>query len=700
MPEAPVNGAQSGITAGRDVSQSAGRDAAGRDLTRITIGSVVNILSGSGVLERYWSGPGAEEAVQALGRTRLKVQREYRERLRQVFGDALAGLRLELHSAPDLLVDRLAFLPGAPIADKAPVNPVLSRLLEQADRVLLLGGPGSGKTTLLLQLALDLLSEDRGSDARVPLILPLASWKAAGRAIRRGRPTEQFEAWLAVTIQELYQIPPEVTRVWVRGDRLVLLLDGLDEVGGFDARADCLDAVNAFVSAQSAVVVLTSRVDEYTALPSRARFERAVVVQPLDPAAVLAFVEASTHGPLAALAQRLRQDGELLALCLSPLLLAIVMHSYPWPEHADGQPRSRTDQILDTYVARRLSDDRPWQDGKDRWSPEAHRRWLSVLAHGTAQRGRRVFLLEHVAQAVQPPRWWMVDRLPLLCLVLLVVLLIARDGGAVVNAGQAFGALLLLAVAQSSPADRPESAALHPRLLRAIPWYAMALAGLLGAVAGGLYMHVNGPGLTTIRTVPGGPSADPVVVGAGYGSLLVCCLVVTLWCVSPREIQPKREPFDSFKESVLTAAVAFSVAALTVLAVAVAIPLLTGMQDSIAVQQYLVFQEALPPLLNQGLRIAVLGGLAFTLAFSSSLTHVVVYPWQRLLLHLSGRGPLRYLRWLDEMVDRRILYRSGPGFVFMHERLQTYLAQQEGEHQDLARRSPVLLRRGGRSTRA
>jgi predicted NACHT family NTPase len=97
----------------------------------------------------------------------------------------------------------------------------VSEIYDATRLLLILGEPGSGKTTTLLQLARTLL--DRAQidiKERVPIVLRLSSWK-------RGQPLAE---WISNELSEKCRVPTRISRLWLKRDYLLPLLDGLDEV--------------------------------------------------------------------------------------------------------------------------------------------------------------------------------------------------------------------------------------------------------------------------------------------------------------------------------------------------------------------------------------------------------------------------------------------------------------------------------------
>ncbi|MFC9434462.1 NACHT domain-containing protein [Nocardia sp. NPDC057030] len=127
-------------------------------------------------------------------------------------------------------------------------------------RLVIVGDPGSGKTVAALNLVLDLLDRRVGSRRDrmpVPVRLNASSWDPDSHS---------FEEWLARRIARDYSLRLRVARELIKTDRILPVLDGLDEMdsdSGEPARAlAALDQLNEVYWLGKPVVV-TCRADTY-----------------------------------------------------------------------------------------------------------------------------------------------------------------------------------------------------------------------------------------------------------------------------------------------------------------------------------------------------------------------------------------------------------------------------------------------------
>ena len=104
---------------------------------------------------------------------------------------------------------------------------------------MILGDPGSGKTVTLLQLAQHLLEQAQSiASEPVPVVFHLGSW-----AVER----ISFEKWLILEARSKYYVSGELFEKWLRENRIILLLDGLDEVDRAH-QSGCVLGINNYIS--------------------------------------------------------------------------------------------------------------------------------------------------------------------------------------------------------------------------------------------------------------------------------------------------------------------------------------------------------------------------------------------------------------------------------------------------------------------
>jgi hypothetical protein len=159
-------------------------------------------------------------------------------------------------------------------------------------RLVMLGGAGAGKTgamILLLLAALDRrasLADDRRARVPVPVWLTLGRWDSTG--------TTLFE-WAVATMNRDHpallasDYGPDAARELLRGGRVALFLDGLDELPG-TLRARALERLNE--EARGLRVVITSRPEEYQHTLQASSLENTAVIElrPVRPAAATTYL--------------------------------------------------------------------------------------------------------------------------------------------------------------------------------------------------------------------------------------------------------------------------------------------------------------------------------------------------------------------------------------------------------------------------
>ena len=153
-------------------------------------------------------------------------------------------------------------------------NPIRSVLDDLGGQLLILGDPGTGKTTLLLELMRDLLKHAENDEFYpVPVVFNLSSW---------AKQRLPLVEWLADGLnQQISDIPAKTWRVWLETDRILPLLDGLDEVA-LEHRKLCVARINEFHRQKASLpLVACSRTQDYGSLDTKLQLLGAALVQPL-----------------------------------------------------------------------------------------------------------------------------------------------------------------------------------------------------------------------------------------------------------------------------------------------------------------------------------------------------------------------------------------------------------------------------------
>ncbi len=277
---------------------------------------------------------------------------------------------------------------GQPDVTIEPEDSIQAVYVNCGRKLLILGAPGSGKTITLLQLAEALVKEAQAEpDAArpLPLVFNLSSW---------GQQPGPLEDWLVEAMLTEYQVARNLGRAWLEHGQATLLLDGLDEVA--EAQRDaCVNAINAFVEAFPADLVVCSRLKDYEQLTQRLNLSGAVVMQPLSNSQKFKYLD---RPETEAVFPLLIQDRALDELAGAPLMLNVIAAAYANgaapPPPAAAAAQERLDHIFAQYVARMFAH-RPLPDS-ERFDEAQARRWLANVAAGMQRQDVSTFYLERL----------------------------------------------------------------------------------------------------------------------------------------------------------------------------------------------------------------------------------------------------------------------------------------------------------------
>ncbi|GIJ36060.1 hypothetical protein [Micromonospora sediminimaris] len=332
----------------------------------------------------------------STGRARTTELDHLRSRARQAAGGGtvpaseaefavLADRPLPTYLSPARSIDRLD-LSGLP-------NLSPGRLAGTVWRAIVLGEPGSGKSSMVRRLAHDTAARQLADDGehdevrRLPVLC-----RAADLAVGLAGTEESAEGLAALAIQLGWAgaaptdpasgdpLPPDelarLARVALRSRRLVLIVDGLDEVPSLTDRRSVAAALDVFAAsggvrldhparARGNQTIITSRIAGYYGAALSDRFEQ-LLIGPLDGDGVAAVIDywlggyfATVHVPEANQAQRRTEIDQVITgggsavwqLAANPYLLVSLISVVL--SGLSGRPGSRGDRWLraDLYTA-------------------------------------------------------------------------------------------------------------------------------------------------------------------------------------------------------------------------------------------------------------------------------------------------------------------------------------------------------------
>ncbi len=245
-------------------------------------------------------------------------------------------------------------------------------------QLLIIGEPGSGKTTLFLRLAQHLIAQAKEDETRpIPVILKLSSWT---------KQYPSFADWLVMEILLQYEdstVPLNFAKALVREGRLLLLLDGLDEVG-IENREDCVEAINNYLYTQlnnrktAVPLVVTCRSNVYSSFDHRLKVQRVIEILPPSYEEVEDYFLSTAPD----LWNTVRNDDQLKKLVQQPLMLSIITKAYSSSDPSQvptGKSKEEALRIIwNKYIDEMLYNNK--KEISHRWKEQQIRRWLIMLA--------------------------------------------------------------------------------------------------------------------------------------------------------------------------------------------------------------------------------------------------------------------------------------------------------------------------------
>ncbi|BBH68205.1 hypothetical protein ACTI_48900 [Actinoplanes sp. OR16] len=284
-----------------------------------------------------------------------------------------------------------------------------------ARQLVVLGEPGAGKSTLSMLLTVAALpAPGSPPDQPVPVLLALASWD----------PDEDLRVWAARAAAETYPEVAAEARALIDHNRVLLVLDGLDELPAAVRRQAARHLGDA-AAVDGLPMVVTCRRTEYDeVVTSEGRLPLAaeVTIAPVTVEDAIAFLtvgEPAGGGRWETVAETMRTDpdGPLATALSTPLMISLARTVYQ-PAVADPDTLTgfgTADEVRDHLLSRFV----PTVYRNSEMSAEQAERYLRTLAR-------------HLRFRIHSPNlaWWELARaVPAAVIVVPMTVLVGLVGG-------------------------------------------------------------------------------------------------------------------------------------------------------------------------------------------------------------------------------------------------------------------------------
>ena len=248
-------------------------------------------------------------------------------------------------------------------------------------RLLILGEPGSGKTTSLLKLATELITQAKpDSNKPIPVIFELSTWK---------KDQQPIDQWLIEQLKDNYSIDFKVSQKWIKQNRILPLLDGLDELGSTRQKL-AIDKINQYLQQDTdRKLVVCCRGEEYKQGEIKLyQLRGAYYLQPPTESDIRDYLERLNQQDLW---QKIEDNPEMRELAQKPFFLNSIMTAF------QGKAIVSKSELFSNYVEEQLR--RPlnlqkYPQGKLPYSNEDTKKWLTYLAGQLEADNLTVFLIE------------------------------------------------------------------------------------------------------------------------------------------------------------------------------------------------------------------------------------------------------------------------------------------------------------------
>jgi hypothetical protein len=525
--------------------------------------------------------------------------------------------------------------------------------------MLILGAPGSGKTTMLLELTRQLIERARQDVTEpIPVVFNLSSWTE--RIAEKLTLTD----WFASELNIIYSVPKKTVLTWIKENKILLLLDGLDEVRE-ESRDKCVDAINIFRIEHGLIsIAVCSRTQEYFELNKFLAFDGAIEIQPLMLKQINTYFK-NLGTRLRGVKQVLKEDNALYELATSPLFLSTMTLAYRDKSSSDILVSENVDTqrkyLLDTYVASMF--ERPNRSNSVQFKRKDILHWLSWLAHSMTVHNQNPYLLESMQ-----PIW--LGRKNQQGYKRGIVLSISFIYGLMIGVlymlffGLFFWLMFLIFGLLFGLFGKINIIQMVDSL--ALDWRSARISLLGGLVFGFLVWSIN-----------------PVVINLGAGVLVGLIGGLVIWLYSglkvqqvDRTIRPGQRLSFSLRNFFLVAML-YGVIFGTLLGLVFGMFIVPNFSEMLFMSGggHIIWSlKTLFLSLTKGLLYGLVAGLIYGLRDYGGIS-IIHHFILRFLLSRNNHVPWNLVPFLDHCVDLIFLRRVGGGYIFVHRLLMEHFAE-------------------------
>ncbi len=291
-------------------------------------------------------------------KTLLKaVRREVTDRLEQSLHNAACPINLAKESQPNQVKRPWDFevKVGERRREALPASTTVVDVFDRADiggKLLILGEPGAGKTTTLLDLAETLLTRaEKSLEAAMPVLFNLSSWVDDKQSI---------SDWLLAELKLKYGASQKRGQQWLAEQKLLPLLDGLDELAPHRQEL-CAQQINAWLQSNETPgeLVVCSRMEEYENYDTELSLSGAICLQPFTDEQISAYLKELGQSELQT---AVAQNADLREIVRVPLYasIAVLVYDKAFSEQykAKKTTKEQLSLLFEAYVINRLHQER------------------------------------------------------------------------------------------------------------------------------------------------------------------------------------------------------------------------------------------------------------------------------------------------------------------------------------------------------